>query len=83
MRSSVTSSLFCLCCAATAVTVWETENGAPMRRELPVSHDEKFRRVWLHFYDCLTGGAKPLTHGAGARADVALAVEMMRGIHVG
>ena len=66
--------------AATTVTVWETDQGAPVRKEMPVSHDEKFRREWLHFYECVTGNAEPLTNGRDARADVALAVEMVRKI---
>ena len=66
--------------AASVVTVWETRDGMPVRSEIPVSHQEKFRREWLHFYDCLQTGAEPLTDGAGARADVELAVEMVRAV---
>jgi predicted dehydrogenase len=68
--------------AASVVTVWETQDGMPVRKDLPVSHQEKFRREWLHFYECLKEGAAPLTNAADARADVELAVEMVRAVRV-
>lgn len=66
--------------ARTVVTVQGSENGIPYRKEVPASHDEAFRREWLHLYDCITKGQTPRTTGEDANSDVELAVEMIRAI---
>ena len=47
--------------APTVVTIRANEAGSPVRKEIPVSHQEAFRREWLHFFDCVREGA-PTAH---------------------
>jgi predicted dehydrogenase len=68
--------------APTVVTIRANEEGSPVRKEIPVSHQEAFRREWLHFYECVRSGTEPRTTLADARADVELAIEMIRAIDV-
>ena len=68
--------------APTVVTIRENEVGSPVRKEIPVSHQEAFRREWLHFFDCVREGRQPRTSLADARADIALAIEMIRAIPI-
>jgi predicted dehydrogenase len=66
--------------APTLVTIQENEQGVPVRKEVPASHQEAFRLEWLHFYDCVTENREPRTTGLDAQADVELAVEMVRAV---
>jgi predicted dehydrogenase len=66
--------------APTVVTIRGNEAGSPVRKEIPVSHQESFRREWLHFYNCVHHGQEPRTSLADGRADVALATEMIRAV---
>lgn len=68
--------------APTVVTIRSTEVGSPVRKEIPVSHQEAFRREWQHFAECVRTGRQPRTTLADARADVELAIEMIRAIPV-
>jgi predicted dehydrogenase len=68
--------------APTVVTIRENEAGSPVRKEIPVSHQEAFRREWLHFFDCVREGRQPRTSLAEARADIELAIEMIRAIPI-
>ena len=68
--------------APTTVTVQANEDGSPTSKVVPASHEEAFRREWLHFYDCIREDLAIRTTGADANADVELAVEMIRAIRV-
>jgi predicted dehydrogenase len=68
--------------APTVVTIRGNEDGSPVVKEIPVSHEEAFRREWVHFAECVRTGAQPRTPLVDARADVALAIEMIRAIPV-
>jgi predicted dehydrogenase len=68
--------------APTVVTIRENEAGSPVRKEIPVSHQEAFRREWLHFFDCVREGHRPRTSLADARVDIELAIEMIRAIPI-
>lgn len=68
--------------APTIVTIRENETGSPVRKEVPVSHHEAFRREWQHFADCIRDDSPPRTNLADARADIELAIEMIRAIPV-
>jgi predicted dehydrogenase len=68
--------------APTVVTIRENEAGSPVRKEIPVSHQEAFRREWLHFFACVREGRQPRTGLVDARADIELAVEMIRAIPI-
>ena len=68
--------------APTTVTILENENGSPVSKVVPASHQEAFRLEWLHFYDCIREDREVRTNGADANADVELAVEMIRAIRV-
>ena len=66
----------------TVVTIRANEDGSPVRKEIPVSHQEAFRREWLHFSECVRSHSQPRTSLYDARADVELAIEMIRAIAV-
>ena len=66
--------------APTTVTIQQNEDGSPITKVIPASHEEAFRREWLHFYDCIREDQEVRTTGADANADVELAVEMIRAI---
>jgi predicted dehydrogenase len=68
--------------APTVVTIRENEDGSPVRKEIPVSHQEAFRREWLHFFDCVRQGRQPRTSLADGRADIELAIEMIRAVPI-
>ncbi len=68
--------------APTTVTIQENEDGSPITKVVPASHEEAFRLEWLHFYDCIREDSEARTTGADANADVELAVEMIRAIRV-
>ena len=68
--------------APTTVTIQANEDGSPVQKVVPASHEEAFRLEWLHFYDCIREGRDVRTTGADANADVELAVEMIRAIGV-
>ena len=68
--------------APTVVTIRANEDGDPVRKEIPVSHQEAFRREWLHFHECVRHGLQPRTSLADARADIELAIAMIRTITV-
>ena len=68
--------------APTTVTIQENEDGSPISKVVPASHEEAFRLEWLHFYDCIREDSEVRTPGAEANADVELAVEMIRAIRV-
>jgi predicted dehydrogenase len=68
--------------APTTVTIRTNEDGSPVRKEIEVSHREAFRCEWEHFHDCVRDGSPPRTSLADARADVELAIEMVRAIAV-
>jgi predicted dehydrogenase len=68
--------------APTVVTIRENEAGSPVRKEIPVSHQEAFRREWLHFFECVMEGRQPRTSLAEGRADIELAIEMIRAIPI-
>ncbi|MCY3917879.1 MAG: Gfo/Idh/MocA family oxidoreductase [Chloroflexi bacterium] len=66
--------------APTTVTIQQNEDGSPITKVAPASHEEAFRREWLLFYDCIREDSEARTTGADANADVELAVEMIRAI---
>jgi predicted dehydrogenase len=66
--------------APTTVTIRGNEDGSPVVKTVPVSHEEAFRQEWTHFAECVRAGVSPRTALADARADVALAIEMIRAI---
>jgi predicted dehydrogenase len=66
--------------APSVVTVRRTEGTTPVMTEIPVSYDEAFRREWLHFADCVRSDREPRTNGNDAKADVELALAMVRAI---
>lgn len=60
----------------TTVVVETMEDGVYTRREHHVNYEEAFKQELLHFHECITTGAPPLTDGAEGRADVAQAIAM-------
>ena len=68
--------------APTTVTIQQNEDGSPITKVVPASHEEAFRLEWLHFYDCIREDRAVRTSGADANADVELAAEMIRAIRI-
>jgi predicted dehydrogenase len=66
----------------TKVRVERGENGRYLNSEVISSHDQAFRREWVHFGDCIDRGLTPRTDGAGAVRDLELAVEMVTSLLV-
>ena len=66
--------------APTTVTIRANEDGSPVRKEIPVSHQAAFRREWEHFSECVRDGSPPRTSLADGRADVELAIAMIQAI---
>jgi predicted dehydrogenase len=64
----------------TRVRYERSEDGLPLSFETPVSYDSPFRREWMHFVECIRDHRAPLTGGDDARADVAIALDMVRAI---
>jgi predicted dehydrogenase len=64
------------------VWVERGENGRYVNSEVIASHDQAFRREWVHFGDCIDRGITPRTDGAGAVRDLELAVEMVTSLPV-
>jgi predicted dehydrogenase len=67
----------------TPVVVEQMEDGVYTRREHCVSFEEAFKQELLHFHQCVTTGAHPLTDGAEGKADVALAIAMFNAFRQG
>ncbi len=61
----------------TTVTLQGSEDGAPWRKEIVLSHDPGFKAELVHFHDCIVQGRPPLTDVNGARADAALVREII------
>jgi len=66
--------------APTTVRIQLSEGGPPTTTAVPVSYDSAFRREWIHFADCIRNDIEPLTNGEDARADVELALAMVRAV---
>jgi predicted dehydrogenase len=66
--------------APTTVRVQTSEGDSPAATAVPVSHDSPFRREWRHFANCILNDREPLTNAEDARADVAIAVEIVRAV---
>jgi predicted dehydrogenase len=64
--------------APTTVRVQTSEGDSPATMTVPVSHDSPFRREWMHFADCIRNDREPLTNAEDARADVEIALEIVR-----
>jgi predicted dehydrogenase len=66
--------------APTTVRVQRSDGDSPATTSVPVSHDSPFRREWMHFADCIRNDREPLTNADDARADVEIAVAMLRAV---
>lgn len=61
----------------TVVTLQGSEGGVPWRKELALSRDPGFQAEIEHFHACIVEGQPPLTDVQGARADAALARDII------
>jgi predicted dehydrogenase len=64
--------------ASAIVRVHEAAGEGPSERVIPGAPDTSFRREWLHFADCIHGGAKPRTPLSGGLADLDLAIQIIK-----
>jgi predicted dehydrogenase len=62
----------------TPVVVETTQEGDFIRQEHVLGFEEAFKQELLHFQDCVTTGAQPLTGAEEGKADVAQAIEMFK-----
>jgi hypothetical protein len=58
------------------VVVEAMEDGIYTRCEHQLNFEEAFKQELLHFHECITTGADPLTNGAEGKADLAQAIAM-------
>jgi predicted dehydrogenase len=57
---------------------WESPGPAHWERRVTASHEEAFKREWIHFHACITQGVEPLTGPQEALQDTAFVVEWAR-----
>lgn len=57
---------------------WSDPGPAHWERRVTASHEEAFKREWIHFHACITQGVEPLAGPAEARDDTAFIVEWAR-----
>jgi predicted dehydrogenase len=60
---------------------WQDPNGphpAHWEQRVTASHEEAFKREWLHFHACITQGVAPLISPEEAREDTAFVIEWAR-----
>ncbi len=49
-----------------------------VNKEIVGGYDEAYKREWIHFYNCIVNGEKPISSGEDARQDIELADEIIR-----
>ena len=57
---------------------WQHPGPAHWSRRVTASHEEAFKREWLHFHACITQGVTPLAGPEEAYADTAFVVDWAR-----
>lgn len=57
---------------------WQDPGPAHWERRVTASHEEAFKREWIHFHACITRGVEPLAGPEEARADTAFVIEWAR-----
>ncbi|HYU21370.1 MAG TPA: Gfo/Idh/MocA family oxidoreductase [Chloroflexota bacterium] len=57
---------------------WPDPGPAHWERRVTASHEEAFKREWIHFYACITQGVEPLVSPEEARDDTAFIVDWAR-----
>jgi predicted dehydrogenase len=68
--------------APTTIQIERSDVGHYVKSNVVISHEEAFKREWVHLADCIATGRTPKTDGAGADAvqDIELAVEIVRAV---
>ena len=66
--------------APTTIQIERSDVGQYVKSDVVISHEEAFKREWVHLADCIATGRTPKTDGAGAVQDIELAVEVVRAI---
>jgi predicted dehydrogenase len=61
---------------------WQDPGPAHWEKRVTASHEEAFKREWIHFHACITQGVTPLATPEDARADTAFIVEWARATRV-
>jgi len=62
---------------------WHEPGPAHVERKVTASHEESFKREWIHFHDCITRGVEPLVGPEEARADTRFVIEWARATTAG
>ena len=62
----------------TKVQIERGDKGRYIRSYMEVSHEEPFRREWIHFAECIHSDRIPRTDGTGAVQDIQLALDIVR-----
>ncbi|MBI3972965.1 MAG: Gfo/Idh/MocA family oxidoreductase [Chloroflexi bacterium] len=62
---------------------WQDPGPAHWEQRVTASHEEAFKREWIHFHACITQGVEPLAGAEEARDDTAFVVEWARATRVG
>ncbi|MDQ3700192.1 MAG: hypothetical protein M3442_04635, partial [Chloroflexota bacterium] len=61
---------------------WQDPGPPHWERRITASHEEAFKREWLHFHACITQGVEPLASAQEARDDTAFVIEWARATRV-
>ena len=57
---------------------WQDPGPVHWERRVTASHEEAFKREWIHFHACITQGVTPLAGPEEARADTAFVMDWAR-----
>ncbi|HEX2034222.1 MAG TPA: Gfo/Idh/MocA family oxidoreductase [Chloroflexota bacterium] len=60
---------------------WPSPGPAHWERRVTASHEEAFKREWIHFHACVTAGVEPLVGPEEARLDTAFVIDWARATH--
>lgn len=61
---------------------WQDPGPAHTEQRVTASHEEAFKREWIHFHACITQGVTPLAGPEEARADTAFVIDWARATRV-
>jgi predicted dehydrogenase len=62
---------------------WQDPGPAHWEKRVTASHEEAFKREWIHFHACITRGVEPLVGAEEAREDTKFVVEWARATRAG
>jgi predicted dehydrogenase len=61
---------------------WRLDGEAHTEKRVTASHEEAFKREWVHFHACMTAGVEPMVGAKEARDDTELIINWARSTRV-